>query len=97
MEVSLKEYVEALMKAHHLIDDKRFEALETLVEAKEKGLREALSVAKQNEDRWRDSANEWRAAMTDREMNFFPRAMGYMVGGIAIVSFLFSVFSYISR
>lgn len=32
--------------------------------------KEAVSVAEANAEKWRDNANEWRGAMTDREKNF---------------------------
>ena len=36
--------------------------------------KEAVGVAEKNAEKWRDQANEWRGAMTDREKNFMPRA-----------------------
>src|SRR5688572_13935978 len=32
--------------------------------------KEAVGVAEKNAEKWRDSANEWRGAMTDREKRF---------------------------
>ena len=32
--------------------------------------KEQVSVAEKNAEKWRDNANEWRAAMTDREKTF---------------------------
>lgn len=32
--------------------------------------KEAVGVAEKNAEKWRDSANEWRGAMTDREKKF---------------------------
>lgn len=36
--------------------------------------KEAVQVAEANSEKWRSNANEWRAAMTDREKTFMPRA-----------------------
>jgi len=36
--------------------------------------KEAVGVAQANADKWRDNANEWRGAMTDREKTFMPRS-----------------------
>lgn len=32
--------------------------------------KEAVGVAEKNSEKWRDNANEWRGAMTDREEKF---------------------------
>lgn len=36
--------------------------------------KEAVAVAEANAQKWRESANEWRGAMTDREKTFMPRS-----------------------
>lgn len=36
--------------------------------------KEAVIVAERNAEKWRDSANEWRAAMNDRERDFLRRS-----------------------
>jgi len=33
----------------------------------------AVNKAEYNSEKWRDSANEWRQAMDDREVKFLPR------------------------
>jgi hypothetical protein len=33
----------------------------------------AVNKAEYNSEKWRDSANEWRQAMDDREVKFMPR------------------------
>jgi len=33
----------------------------------------AVNKAEYNSEKWRDSANEWRSAMDDREVKFLPR------------------------
>jgi hypothetical protein len=34
----------------------------------------AVTVAEANAEKWRQSANEWRGSMNDRERNFMPRS-----------------------
>ena len=60
--VPLKEYIEAIL----LEKDKAINI--ALAAAKE-----AVLVAETNAEKWRANANEWRAAMTDREKTFLPR------------------------
>ncbi len=36
--------------------------------------KEAVLVAERNAEKWRDNANEWRGAMTDREKTFATKA-----------------------
>lgn len=61
--VSLKEYFERILEEK----DKALNA--ALASAKEQ-----VAVAEKNAEKWRDNANEWRAAMQDRENKFMPRA-----------------------
>jgi hypothetical protein len=65
-----------------------------LSDAKEKALSAALAasdkavaVAERNAERWRDSANEWRAAMTDKDRNFVTKnaLWGYFTGMLGII------------
>jgi len=52
----------------------------SLMEEHEKAVKAALAAAETavnkaeyNSEKWRDSANEWRQAMDDREVKFLPR------------------------
>lgn len=56
------------------------EHFEKILEEKDRALsaallaaKEAVQIAERNAERWRDQANEWRGAMTDREKNFVTR------------------------
>ncbi len=51
----------------------------------------AVAVAERNAEKWRDSANEWRKAMNDREINFLPRNIGYIIGALTAVSIFITV------
>lgn len=59
----------------------RFEAHEAAVK-----LAEAIS------EKWRDSANEWRQAMIDREREFLPRNLGYIYLVISLVALVLTLF-----
>jgi hypothetical protein len=61
--VSLKEYFEKIL-------EEKDKAINIALAA----AKEAVGVAENNSQKWRESANEWRAAMTDRENKFMPRA-----------------------
>lgn len=63
--------------------------------AKEKAVEIALAnaeksvlVSERSAEKWRDNANEWRQAMTDRERNFLPRNIGYIIGALAALAAL---------
>lgn len=56
------------------------EYFEKILEEKDKAInialaaaKEAVTVAEKNAEKWRNQANEWRAAMNDREKNFITR------------------------
>lgn len=51
--------------------------------------KEAVGVAERNAEKWRDQANEWRGAMSDREKNFITRREVWL----AIVALIGVVFS----
>lgn len=54
----------------------------------------AIKIAQDNDERWRLNANEWRAAMTDRERDFLPRNLGYV---IALMSFIALIVQFIGK
>lgn len=56
--------------------EEKEKALNAALIEKEKSLasaKEAVLVAEKNAEKWRDNANEWRGAMTDREQTFLSR------------------------
>lgn len=63
-------------------------AKEKAVEIALANAEKAVLVSERNAEKWRDNANEWRQAMTDRERNFLPRNMGYIIGALAGISAL---------
>jgi hypothetical protein len=101
-EVPLREYFQALREA----DDRRYlelrdaqeKAVVAALAAQEKAVNAALAaaekavaVAETNAEKWRMNANEWRAAMNDRERQFFSRGMGYVVGAVSVVSAIVAI------
>lgn len=84
--VSLRDHFERLLKEHERLDDLRHVATE-----------KALHIAEMNTERWRANANEWRAAMDDRERNFLSRGMGAVIGLLSIISFVFTIFQALHK
>lgn len=81
---SLREYVlrviADLALKQQALADAQDKAVQAALVAQEKAVQAALAaadkaVAKAEEgaQRWQDSANEWRGAMSDRERSFLPR------------------------
>lgn len=52
---------------------------------------QAVKVAENSAEKWRDQANEWRASMLDRERAFFSKGMGYVVGALSILALLLTI------
>lgn len=57
----------------------------------------AVAVSERNAEKWRDSANEWRQAMTDRERNFLPRNIGYIIGALTVITLIVSLLDRIAK
>jgi hypothetical protein len=85
-DVSLKEYLEALIKEvdrhHQQRADQQDKAVAAALASAEKAVDAALAAqetavnkAEEHGELWRASANEWRAAMNDREDKFASAAM----------------------
>lgn len=53
--------------------------------------KEAKDISERNAEKWRDNANEWRAAMTDREANFLHKNMGLVIGMVSLVALLLAI------
>lgn len=75
--------------------DRRYGEVST---AKEEAVRVALSnaekavlVAERNAEKWRDNANEWRAAMTDRESQFLHKNMGVVLAAVSALALLLAI------
>jgi hypothetical protein len=85
-DVPLREHVEALRQADIRLNDQRFRSQE-----------KAIAVAEANAERWRANANEWRAAMTDREQNFFSRSMGNVVLVLSAAAALIAILSHFAK
>jgi len=88
----LKVYFEALLAEHDKRYEQRFLAQEKAMEAAFASSEKAIAVAETNSEKWRANANEWRKAMDDRERNFLSKGMGYIIGALAVVSGLLSIF-----
>lgn len=102
--VSILAHIHALRDADDKRYQQKFEALEKAFNdqllAQEKAVdtamnaaEKAVNVAETTAEKWRANANEWRKAMDDRERNFLPRAMGYVIGAVSVVSLMIQILS----
>lgn len=80
--ISLKEYFEKILAEK----DKALNA--ALASAKE-----AVSIAEANAEKWRNQANEWRGAMSDREKNFVTRREVWLAV-VAIAGFVLAILQF---
>lgn len=62
-------------------------AVRTAMEASEKAIRKE----EENSEKWRVNANEWRAAMNDRERNFLSKSMGLVLATVSVVALLLTI------
>lgn len=62
----------ALLIAQEAKSQQRFADQEKAVQAALAAAEKAVNKAETNAEKWRDNANEWRGAMSDRERNFAP-------------------------
>lgn len=81
--------------------DRRYGEVST---AKEKAVEIALAnaekavlVSERNAEKWRDNANEWRQAMTDRERNFLPRNIGYIIGALTALTLVVALLEKLGK
>lgn len=81
--VTLKEHFEKILSEK----DKALNA--ALASAKE-----AVSVAENNAEKWRNQANEWRGAMSDREKNFITRREVW-IGLVAVAGIVLAILQFL--
>ena len=72
-QVTLRAYIRDLMDERDRRYGERFDAQALAVAAALTAAKEAVQVGETNAQRWRESANEWRGAMSDRESSFLSR------------------------
>lgn len=73
-QVSLKEFIEGILA-------ERDKAIAAALSAAEK----AVDKAEADNRKWREAANEWRGAMTDRERDFLTRREFYSIIGAVVL------------
>lgn len=89
--VPIKDYVDARLFEERAYVDKRFEGMKDAVDVALKGAaaladaaNKAVDKAENQGERWRQNANEWRGAMSDREHDFLSRKEFYAIVGTAV-------------
>lgn len=69
----------------------RIKALDRRIDERFIALDKALKLASDHQEAWRHAANEWRQAMTDRERDFLPRNLGYVIAALSLVGAFISI------
>lgn len=67
---SLKEYVDKIFEERNKAIDSALTATKEAINIAAAAMKEAVKVASENDEKWRQNANEWRGAMEDREERF---------------------------
>ncbi len=81
---TLKAYVERLFDEHDRRYEQRFEAQKKALEDALASATRAVDKAEDIAEKWRSNANEWRAAMSDKDKSYLTKevARGYFVSGL---------------
>lgn len=82
-DVPLRDYVEALLAQMDTRNEQRFVAQEKAIAAALASSDKANATAETNAEKWRQSANEWRGAMSDRDRELpSRREVDSSIGGL---------------
>lgn len=83
---TLKELMDERDKRYAQVSEAKEKAVSAALAASEK----AVNVAEINSEKWRDNANEWRSAMSDKDRNFVTKNVlwGYFVGVVGLTVLL---------
>jgi len=93
--IPLKEHIDELARLHAKMEEERFASQKELSDQRFAAQEKAIEVAEANAEKWRMNANEWRAAMTDRERNFLSKGMGYVVGALSAVALILTIVAHV--
>lgn len=85
-DISLRDYVESKFQAQEKAVAAALAAQKEAVAAALAAAEKAVAVAEVNAEKWRQNANEWRGAMTDRDRNFLSKSIGYIIGALTIAT-----------
>jgi hypothetical protein len=95
-DVPIREYVDLRFGQAEKSVDKALAAAEKAVETALRSAEKAVEKAETNAERWRNNANEWRGAMSDRERDFLTRREFYSitVALVAVISIALAIANY---
>ncbi len=96
---TLKAYVERLFDEHDKRYEQRFLAQQQSLTDALKSSNLAVDKAENIAEKWRANANEWRAAMTDKDKNFLTKdvARGYFLLGIMAAGLMVALAELVIR
>ncbi len=96
---TLHEHIKAIMdereKRHEQVLLAQKEAVESALSSAQRAVDKAEGIA----EKWRLNANEWRAAMTDKDAHFLTKevARGYFVTGLMAAGVMIGVVELVVR
>jgi hypothetical protein len=101
-EITIKEYVDQRFADERTYNDRRFDdqdaAVKSALAASDKqnastaaSAEKAVDKAEGQSEKWRDNANEWRGAMSDRERDFLSRKEFYAIVGTAVAVIILAI------
>lgn len=93
MDTALKEYIDNEIKHLNTLTDEKFAGRDTATKAALDSAQTAVNKAEAENRKWRDSANEWRGAMSDRERDFLTRKEFYAI--VATVATLLTIYALV--
>ena len=91
-DVPLKEYVDRRFDESEKAVKAALQSASKAVDAALVSAEKAVDKAETSAERWRNSANEWRGAMSDRERDFLTRREFYAITAtaVAVISAFFA-------
>lgn len=98
-EVPLKEYIDTRFKDFGDAVDRRFNDQDTSTKTALASAEKAVDKAEASSEKWRQNANEWRGAMSDRERDFLSRKEFYAIIGTAVgvVGMVIAVLAFMGK
>jgi hypothetical protein len=92
---SLKALMDERDRRYTEVSDAKEKAVSAALVAAQK----AVDIAEHNAEKWREGANEWRQAMTDKDRNFVTKNVlwGYFVGVIGLMIALMGIMQKMLR
>ena len=76
---ALHRHFTEVARLHEELSRTRYNELLAQIDANRMAIRERADQVQQSNLHWQENANKWRELLTNRERDFFPRNLGYVV------------------